>query len=71
MRQKEKRKNGKILFMVIAGKEQSIVRFTGLNVKNIDQPVLQQKNQAQNIILFQDVLVEIKLWKIKIIKLAG
>jgi hypothetical protein len=30
---------------------------------------IKQKNQAQKIILSQNVLVEIKLWKIKIIKL--
>lgn len=38
---------------------------------NTDQSVLQQKNQAPKIILSQNVLVEVKLWKIKIIKLAG
>jgi hypothetical protein len=38
-------------------------------VKNINRPALQQKNQTQKIILSQNVLAEIKLWKIKIIKL--
>jgi len=55
--------------MAIAGKEQPSVQFAEQNVKNIDQVDLQRKNQAQKIILSPNVLVEIKLWKIKIIKL--
>jgi hypothetical protein len=55
--------------MAIAGKEQPNVQFAGLKAMNIVQTVLQQKNQTQKIILFPNVLVEVKLWKIKIIKL--
>jgi hypothetical protein len=58
LRQKEKRKNGKIQFMAIAGKEQPSVQFAEQNVKNIDQVDLQRKNQAQKIILFPNVLAE-------------
>jgi hypothetical protein len=58
LRQKEKRKSGKIQFMAIAGKEQPSVQFAEQNVKNIDRPALQRKNQAQKIILSQNVLVE-------------
>jgi len=44
--------------MAIAGKEQPNVQFAGLKAMNIVQPVLQQKNQTQKIILSQNVLVE-------------